>query len=96
MLAIQALNGLTALLEALHFRMMLRNIKSMLFSLSPKSEISSNIHARWEARRLYPSTTDPVAAWNKDIYELELCATVDQRITWLHSEIGLLVGIVIE
>jgi len=27
--------------------------------------------------------TDPVAAWNKDIYELEFCATVDQRITWV-------------
>jgi hypothetical protein len=37
------------------------------------------------------SLTDPVAAWNKDIYELEFCATVDQRITWLDSEIGLLV-----
>jgi hypothetical protein len=42
------------------------------------------------------SFIDPVAALNKDIYELEFCATVDQRITWLGSEIGLLVGIVIE
>jgi hypothetical protein len=57
--------------------------------LLPKSKISSNICLMGSPSSL--SLTGPDATCNKDIYELKFCVTVDQRITWLYSEIGLLV-----